>query len=54
MEAFSALLAICVGDSPVTGKYLTQWPVTRKFDASLDLCLNERLHVSKQSWGWWI
>ena len=31
METFSALLAICAGDSPVTGEYPGQRPVTRSF-----------------------
>ena len=31
METFSALLAICVGNSPVTGEVPTQRPVTRSF-----------------------
>ena len=51
METFSALLAICVGNSPVTGEYPAQRPVTRSFDVFFDLRLHERL--SKQSWGWW-
>ena len=52
METFSALLAICVGNSPVTGEFPTQRPVTRSFDAFFDLRPNERLR--KQSWGWWL
>ena len=52
METFSALLAICGGNSPVTGEFPAQRPVTRSYDAFLDLRLNNRL--SKQSWGWWI
>ena len=32
METFSALLAICAGNSPVTGELPTQRPVTRSFD----------------------
>ena len=48
---FSALLAICAGNSPVTGEFPTQRPVTRSFDIFFDLRLNRRL--SKQSWGWW-
>ena len=32
MDAFSALLAICAGNSPVPGEFPTQWPVTRNFD----------------------
>ena len=51
METFSALLAICAGNSPVTGEFPAQRPVTRSFDVFLDLHLNKRL--SKQSWGWW-
>ena len=51
METFSALLALCVGNSPVTGEYPAQRPVTRSFDVFYDLHLNKRL--SKQSWGWW-
>ena len=51
METFSALLAICAGNSPVSGESPTQRPVTRCFDVFFDLRLNKRL--SKQSWGWW-
>ena len=51
MKKLSALLAICAGNSPVTGEFPTQRPVTRSFDIFFDLCLNKRL--SKQSWGWW-
>ena len=32
METSSALLAICVGNSPVAGEFPTQRPVTRSFD----------------------
>ena len=48
----SALLAICAGNSPVTGEFLAQRPVTRSFDVFSDLHLNKRL--SKQSWGRWL
>ena len=51
MEKVSALLALCAGNSPVTGEFPSQRPVTRSFDVFFDLCLNKRL--SKQSWGWW-
>ena len=51
METFSALLAICAGNSPVPGEFPTQRPVTRSFHVSSDLRLNKPL--SKQSWGWW-
>ena len=40
MEPFSALLAICAGNSPVTGEFPAQRPVTRSFDVFFDLCLN--------------
>ena len=51
METFSALLAICTVNSPVTDEFPAQRPVSRSFDVFFDLCLNKRL--SKQSWGWW-
>ena len=50
METFSALLAICAGNSPVTGEFPAQRPVTQIFDVFFDLRLNKRL--SKQWWGW--
>ena len=39
METFSALLAICVGNSPVTVEFPTQRPVARSFDVFFDLGL---------------
>ena len=51
METFSALLAICAGDSPVTGEFPSQRPVTQSFYVFFDLRQNKLL--SKQSWGWW-
>ena len=51
METFSSVLAICAGNSPITGEFPTQRPVMWSFDVFFDLCLNERL--GKQSWGWW-
>ena len=50
MKTFSALLAICAGNSPVPGEFPTQRPVTRSFDIYFDLRPDKRL--SKQSWGW--
>ena len=47
METFSALLAICTGNSPVPA----QRPVTRSFDVFFDLRPNKRLSI--QWWGWW-
>ena len=52
MKTFSALLAICAGNSPVSGEFPAQRPLTRRFDVYFDLRLNERL--SKHSWGWWL
>ena len=37
METFSALQAICVGNSPVTGEFPAQRPVTRSFGVFFDL-----------------
>ena len=47
MEQFSALLAICAGNSPVNSEFPAQRPVTRSFDVFFDLRPNKRL--SKQS-----
>ena len=41
-----AILALCVGNSPVTGEFPSQRSVTRSFDVFFDLRLNKRL--SKQ------
>ena len=49
METFSALLAVCAGNSP---RWIpTQRPVTRSFDVYFDQRPNKWL--SEQSWGWW-
>ena len=45
METIPALLDLCAGNSPVTGEFSSQRPVTRSFDIFFDL-------LSKQSWGW--
>ena len=50
MGTFSALLALCAGNSPVTGEFPAQRPVMRSFEVFSDLRLNKGL--SKQSWGW--
>ena len=39
METFSAILAICAGNSPVTGEFPVQRAVTRSFDVLFDLLL---------------
>ena len=51
METFSVSLALCAGNSLVTGEFPSQGPVSRSYDVFFDLRLNKRL--SKQSWGWW-
>ena len=51
MEWFSTLLALCAGNSLVTGEFPSQRPVMQSFDVFFHLCLNKQL--SKQSWGWW-
>ena len=51
MGTFSALLALCAGNSPVADEFPSQRPMTRRFDVFFDLRLNKRL--SKRSWGWW-
>ena len=50
VETFSALLIICAGNSPATGEFPSQRPLTRSFDVFFDLCLNKLLR--KQSQGW--
>ena len=50
MEAFSTLLAICAGNSPVTGEFPVQRPVTQSFDVFFDMHQNKQL--GKQWWGW--
>ena len=52
METFSALLALCVGYSPVAGEFPSQRLATQSFDVYFDLRLNKRL--SNQPWGWWL
>ena len=51
MEAVSALVAFSAGNSPVTGEFPTQRPVTRSFGALFGLSLNQQL--SKQRRRWW-
>ena len=41
IETFSALLCFCAGNSPVTGEFPVQRPVTRSFDVFFDLRLNK-------------
>ena len=54
------LLALCEGNSPVTGEFPSQRPVTRSFDVFFDLHLNKRLSKQSRQWlletlsrSWW-
>ena len=38
VEIFSALLDICAGNSPASGEFPAQRPVTRSFEVFFDLC----------------
>ena len=51
MKTFSALLALCEGNSLVTSKFPLQMPVTRNFDVFFDLRLNKRLSRPSRGWG---
>ena len=51
METFSALLALCAGNSPVTGEFPSQRPVTRSFDVFLICAWTNGW--DKQSRRWW-
>ena len=51
METFSGLLPLCAGNSPVTGEFHAQRPVTRSFGVFFHLSLNKRL--GKQWRDWW-
>ena len=48
---FRVTCSLWVGNSPVTGEFPSQRPVTRSFDVFFDLRLNKRF--SKQSRDWW-
>ena len=51
MESCSASLVLCEGNTPVTGEFSSQRPVTRSFDAFFDLHLNKRLSKpSRRRW----
>ena len=43
MEKFSALLALCAGNSSASGEFPSQRPVTGSFGVFFHLCLNKRL-----------
>ena len=43
METLSVLLALCAGNSPVSGEFPSQRPVTWSFNVFIDLCLNKKV-----------
>ena len=49
MESFSALVAICAGNSPVTGEFPVQRPGRRSFDVFFDLLLNKRVKNNSEA-----
>ena len=50
METFSTLLALCEGNTPLTGGFPSQRPVTQSFDVFFDLHLNKRLCKQSRRW----
>ena len=51
MEIVSVLLAFCAENSPITGEFAAQRPVTRSLQVFFDLSPNQQL--SKQRRRWW-
>ena len=51
MATFSALLALCVGNSSVTGEFPSERPVTRSFYVFFDLHLKKRLSKKNREAG---
>ena len=51
MEAISALLALCAGNSPVPGEFPSQRPVARSFDVFFDLCRIQNGWVNNREAG---
>ena len=49
METFSALLALCAGNSPDAGEFPAQRPVTRSFDVFFYLRLSKRLVNNREA-----
>ena len=49
METFSALLALCEGNPPVTGGFPSQRSATESFDVFFDLRLNKRLSNNRDT-----
>ena len=51
METFSSLLALCAGNSLVTGEFLAPRPVTQSFDVFFGLRFNKRLN-NREAGDW--
>ena len=49
METFSALLALCAGNLPVSGEIPAQRPVTRSFDVVVDMRLIKPLSNTRKA-----
>ena len=45
METFSALLALCEGNPPVTDGFPSQGSVTRSFDVFFDIRLSKKIET---------
>ena len=45
METFSALLGLCVGNTPVTGGFPSQRPVVRNFDVFFDQTVEQAIET---------
>ena len=45
METFSALLALCAGNSPVTCEFPSQRPVTRSFDVFFEKTVEQAVEA---------
>ena len=52
METFSALLALCAGNSPVTGEFPLQRPMTRGFYVFFDLRPNNDWVNNREAGDW--
>ena len=51
METFSALMALCAGNSTITGEFPSQRPVTRSFDVFFHLRLKKIAWVNNREAG---
>ena len=49
LDTFPALLTLCAGISPITGEFPSQRPLTRSFDAFIDLRLNKRFRNNREA-----